>query len=1055
MSSVPSKTKLFQFPEVAVVEASAGSGKTYTLAKRYLQLLLSRELHNESIPIRNILALTFTNKAAFEMKSRILEFLKALALEAMPGVQKDNILKPLNTNDKSASVKSYRIMEDLIHNYNFFQVQTIDKFINALLSGCAFKIGLTANFRIKTNSRDYLEYSLAQLIDRAPHDKETMNLFRTFLNNYLYLENRSGWFPKQDMLEIIYTLFAEHNHYGKDFLKSNITLEDLMKRKKNILQQLRLLHENLPEGTDQRFVKSLDQFLKNHVKGFDVDSLSDYLARVEIPVKKGVDVSGEVHELWQTINSGIHHLCEEEAVALFNPYISIFEQVWEGFIAKSAKDDVLFLEELNKKAGLLFDEDRVTVEELYYRLATRFHHYLLDEFQDTSRLQWRNIEEMAREALSTGGSLFYVGDRKQAIYGFRGGDVSLFDELKDKFSDYNVHVDVLTTNWRSQKAIVDFNNAVFHSENLKRFIDEKESLEQAKSSKGTVVFSKDDRAEIERIYSKAHQVCLEHHHEGYVSAEFIDAERKEERDEIIRAKLIALVSDLKHRFAYKDIAVLSRGNFELEQMTNWLLEEGIPVESERTSNIKENPLMEELVSFLKFLDSPIDNIAFADFIIGDIFTSACRLSKEEMHEFIFSQRTRLKNEKDFYLYTAFREKFPQLWQSRIEEFFHHVGLYPLYEMLVSFYDCYKCLENFPQSQGFFMHFLELIKTNEEEHADINSFLTYFDELLGEDLYVNVTNHDTIRMLTIHKAKGLEFPVVILPFLGMDVQVGKSNSNHQQSYILRKEDDGVRLLRLKQKYFQYSDDLYQVYADEYKGAFLSELNNIYVALTRAQKELYIFIPRKSGAAFNLVNLLIPETMAKLGRQVDYAKRKAEDSEIMRIPTSPYYDWIQFLKNEFLIGDAVLFRGERKRGEIIHFMLSTIGNLLEQKKDEALAQALAKARCQFPTIEDWKNFSGVVERIISTKDLQDFFEVKEGELFTEREIVNSQGHPKRIDRLIIKRSEVWVIDYKSRSDDAGRQQIQLKEYMQLVGELYPQHQVKGWLVYLDELTKVEIN
>ena len=138
--------KTFHFPEVRVVEASAGSGKTYALAKRYVQLLLNPRLAQEQVPVRNILAITFTNKAAFEMKARILDFLKRIALEKLSVDAQKDILSPIQITAEAASAKAYTIMEDIIHHYNFFQVQTIDSFINALLSGCSFKIGLSANF---------------------------------------------------------------------------------------------------------------------------------------------------------------------------------------------------------------------------------------------------------------------------------------------------------------------------------------------------------------------------------------------------------------------------------------------------------------------------------------------------------------------------------------------------------------------------------------------------------------------------------------------------------------------------------------------------------------------------------------------------------------------------------------------------------------------------------------------------------------------------------------------------------------------------------------------
>jgi len=431
-------SKIFHSPEVRVVEASAGSGKTYALAKRYVQILLDPHLKLEEVPIRNILALTFTNKAAFEMKSRILEFLKIIAFEQLSDVQEEEILRPLGLDKAKASQRAYNIMEGLIRHYNFFQVQTIDKFINTLLSGCAFKIGLTANFQIRTDAREYLQYSLDQMIDNSRFDKSLLNIFTGFLDNYLYLEERRGWFPKEDILAIVYALFMQSNAYGYDFQQSPFSPEDLIEKKRKILKKMKTLNEGLSVGTHKGFLKSFSAFLEKSQKSFDIDSVSDYFARESLPVRANTKVSAKQQKLWTQIRDQLIQLCHQEAYSLFNSYVQIFNHVSDGVKEQSAKDDCLFLGELNKKALALFDENFITVEELYYRLAARFRHYLIDEFQDTSRLQWRNLETMIEEALSTEGTLFYVGDKKQAIYGFRGGEVELFDDVRQKFKSAEV-----------------------------------------------------------------------------------------------------------------------------------------------------------------------------------------------------------------------------------------------------------------------------------------------------------------------------------------------------------------------------------------------------------------------------------------------------------------------------------------------------------------------------------------------------------------------------------------------------------------------------------------
>ncbi|MDZ4243183.1 MAG: 3'-5' exonuclease, partial [Candidatus Omnitrophota bacterium] len=662
------------------------------------------------------------------------------------------------------------------------------------------------------------------------------------------------------MLAILKALFTQFNHYGLDYRDSPVGSAELIKLRHTVLKNIKNLHSELDgDNIDKRFINSLDNFVKTHDTSFDIDTLSSYFEREDLPVKKGGKAPDRLHKAWDKIRKDLKRICEDEAFSLFNPYVHIFQQALAAFETIATKEDVLFLEELNRKASQLFKQGDISVGELYYRLATRFRHYLLDEFQDTSRLQWKNIEPMASEALASGGSLFYVGDKKQAIYDFRGGDVELFDEIRTGLKDYNVQLETLTKNWRSQKEVVEFNNAVFSAENLRGFISRKEAFEAEKKKKGQVVFSEEDLTVVEQAFGNSLQTCKNENTGGYVKVEHLDVDKKDERDEALRERIVPLIKDLSRRFTLSDIAILTRNNKEVERVTGWLLAENIFVESERTSNVRENPVIQEIVSLLKFLNSPIDNLSFAQFLLGESFRKAngdmfpspkgTGTCPQNMHDFLFSIRPRIKGEKDFYIYMAFREQYPEQWQGLFEEFFKNVGLYPMYEMTVSIYNRFQLLKNFPEYQGFLMRFLELIKREEEDHSDIASFLEYFDELEGDDLFVHVTDTEAVKVLTVHKSKGLEFPVVILPFLGMNVQVGEGAGDNQQSYVLQKEADSVRLLRLKSKYYNYSDELYAIYAREYKKNFLSELNNIYVALTRPQYELYVFLSNKVGQHHN--------------------------------------------------------------------------------------------------------------------------------------------------------------------------------------------------------------
>ncbi|MGE0268976.1 MAG: UvrD-helicase domain-containing protein [Candidatus Omnitrophota bacterium] len=1052
---VSDKTKkVFSGPEVRVVEASAGSGKTYALAKRYVQLLLCQDLTQLRAPTQNILALTFTNKASFEMKERILYFLKGIALSQLTKNDLDNILVPLGITPKDAEKTAFLTMESIIHHYHFFQVQTIDKFINSLLSGCAFKVGLTANFKIKTTALDYLEYSLDRLIDQASVDQEILAMFERFLDNYLYIENRKGWFPKKDILSVIKSLYDQNNIYGFSYIQSQLSIRQLNEFKIKVLEQIKTLASILPEKTNAAFRKSIERFVGEYDYGFDIDNVPNF-SNQDPPLNKGAEALPEFYDLWSVIQKGLQRVCKNEAYSLYNPYIEVFEKVMQAFYKKSSKDDVLFLEELNKKARNLFDEQGVTVEELYFRLATRIEHYLFDEFQDTSRLQWSNIRLLPEEALSSGGTLFYVGDRKQAIYGFRGGDIGLFDEVKEEFRDF-IRQEPLVNNFRSQKAIVEFNNTVFSKQNLNRFIQLKEAREKEKKTKNSVEFFGEDYRKLTSLFETSQQTFRADYTKGYVNIEAVYAETKAENDDLTKEKVKELMKELSKRFEWKDIAILARNNSQVEIITTWLLEENIAVDSERTSNVKDNRRIHEVIFLLKFLSSPIDNVSFAMFILGEIFIKSSGIRFEELQSFIFKRRASFSKQKNFYLYQDFRKEYPDLWKEYFEEFYKNVGLFPLYELVISIYEKFKCLQYFYADQGYFMLFLELIQKREEEHADVASFFDYFENLAGEGLYVQMSGVNAVRVMTIHKSKGLEFPVVIIPYLTIDINVGARSNESAQSYVLRKDKEHLRLLRLKKSYYNYSDELYSIYREEYIKSLFSELNNVYVALTRASHELYGFIPKKVGQSYNIVNFLIPENLVQSGVRASYTARKDPDFSLsLPLDCADYKSWIHFLGDEYLAAEQTHTYQARLQGAITHHILSNIGNVKGKLIDQVIQSALERSIHEFGRFDGVDGYKTKIREIITCTLLKKFFDVDSGEIFTEKEVVDWYGNTSRIDRIVIKEQEIWIADYKSSKSEAELDTEQIRRYMKILKSIYPRHRISGYLIYLDQLLLEEIN
>ena len=347
--------------------------------------------------------------------------------------------------------------------------------------------------------------------------------------------------------------------------------------------------------------------------------------------------------------------------------------------------------------------------------------------------------------------------------------------------------------------------------------------------------------------------------------------------------------------------------------------------------------------------------------------------------------------------------------------------------------------------------LELIKKQEEESVNIASFLDFFEQARDDELSVNAAGGDSMKVTTIHKSKGLEFGVVIIPFLEMDVQVGSRGSQGGVSYVVSGEEDSIRLLRLKKTYAMYSKELKERYRREYNESFIDELNTIYVAFTRAKNELYVFIPKKVSNKSNVANYLIPPENPERGRMVDYKdKGQKEKTVLTELPPSEYKDWIHILKDEFIDEARLKKRQNLLRGQLLHAVLSFIGNLVGENKDRAVEKARETVGLHFPFADDLADCGLTVKRLLEKPQFKPFFFIEDGTVWQEREIVDSAGLTRRMDRLIVKEKEVWVADYKSARDDPRAHREQIKEYVRLIKDLYPGRQVKGFLIYLDDLS-----
>ncbi len=1038
---------LTQKPSVTVVEASAGSGKTYALAQQYLTLLLSPDFASQKIILRSILAITFTNKAMIEMKERILELLKKLALGQFSSVQEErNLLEKIGLKKEQAQQSASQIIEMIIAHYNFFQIQTIDSFVNALLSGCAFSIGRSASFRIRKDYAKELSYCLDLVIEEALVNKEIYNFFEEFLEHYLFVENRMSWFPKKDIIRLMHSFFTLGNRSGRFFKLSSGESATVIKLKKRIFSQIRDFLGSIPEGFNIREKNSIKTFVEESKDIFDISDLPGVFKKESMPFHKDKSPDSSLLRKWISLRAELVRLMELDSTVFYNPYIKLFALL-SGFLETfSQREDVLFLEELNRTAQKLFDPGGISLAEIYYRLALRFRHYLIDEFQDTSILQWENFRVMVEEALATGGSLFYVGDKKQAIYRFRGGEVGLFDAVARQFSCFSVTRMSLTKNYRSQKTIVEFNNCIFAPENLERFLQEAQIQEELACLSGA-------QKEILDIFSDASQIPQEENSQGYVSVQHITESTHTERDQLIRSKITHLLSELSSRFHSRDIAFLCRDNNEVELVSSWLLEAGFSVESEKTLNITENFLVKEVVLFLKFLHSPVDDLSFAGFIRSSFFCQAAGVSENEIADFIFRSHACAMFPAQA-LYRLFRKNYSVIWENYIEEFFKKVGFISVYELVVSICWRFSITSIFPNEQAFLMGFLEIIQEKEDEYVDLGGFLDYLESLPVESKYLNGLVSDSIKVLTIHKSKGLEFPVVVIPFLRMEINP-ESTSHDAAAFIDEHVLAEFGLMRITKVHRAYSPLLQKIYAEAYKKACVDELNALYVALTRAQRELYIFIPPKSGRSNNKAIFLMPKEKLEYGTKVVYPDRKKSQAQTLcLVEPVVQYDWIHIVQGEFDSSDFFLRRNQIQQGILQHMLLAQLGDCAKGNLKFTIAAAVESVVQRYPWVD--KAESNVfLERILHEENLHQFFYLSSGVVFCEKEVTDARGDLKRIDRLILLEQEVWIIDYKSSFQEEAARRKQIREYRTIIQAMYSGFLVRCFFVYLDSLTAEEFH
>ncbi len=1055
MSFLISDTDI-DFPHYVILKASAGAGKTRALTNRYVQFLLSERIPNNKL--KNILAITFSNNAARVMKERILEVLKRLYQKEENTIGEFSNL--LSIDRERLSQKAENAIEEILNNYSDFRVKTIDSFMATLFKASSTDLGYTPDFEITMNNNEILTYAFELFMRDAKEGSSRLkNLIEAtdLLSEFRTDKSAYVWDAPKEILKTFKEFYKKESstlkrfYYNKDLLNKKAAIE---KDLKNIMERIisSVNNSDLERSGSCKIFDEFQEIIEKRKFQLLLDRGITYLP-VKKP-KKGpskIDCYNEISSLWEEFQKYVEEFVFFYSMTYYYPYYEIYNDYREVLDKVRLKEGKVFIEDITKIIGGFLSD---MVPDVYFRLSERIYHFLIDEFQDTSQLQWHNLYPLIENSLSVKGSLFVVGDTKQAIYTFRNADYRIMKELEnnDIFPAAKKIVAELDINYRSGGRIVEFNEEVFK----KRLPLNNEYKDAIKS--GLTDFRQYPRGEKEN--------------KGYVELKIIDpstisspsGERinngNDQTDEG-KSYLFEIIDDLlKRGYSLRDIAVLSYDNQSVIKLSQWLNEKDIEILSYSSLDLRKRKISDELLALLKFLDYPLDNFSFAVFLKSTIylnFLSSLQHSaiKPEVDKFLIKYRD-LKEP----LYKAFEKEYPDIWQRDFAELFRLTGYLPIYDLLSMAITRFRVFETIPEEEATFIKLLEL--ANYFEGKGLSSIKDFVEFLSGDgedekvwDISMPV-EADAVRLMTVHKAKGLEFPVVIF-------YMDKSEPPPKGFYFVE-DGENFSVMRLNEELVKKSERLMAIKERISLEQKIEKLNTLYVALTRAEEELYVFTSLKNnkkekafaelvfdGDSFTLGNKLTPEEVALI---------KASKKE--RLPDS-FSITHSFMEEGFPVEEGEIHIEEKQRGEVIHKVLSYI-DYLEVTGDnnsfclpEKIKERIDRLNRETVWKVRYEDIEVILKALLIGPLRMYYIPAPQRTVRNEVEFTSPTGALFRMDRVVIDRDSVTVIDYKTghpTEEEHSRNEEQVRHYKSLLRDVYRDKSVKGYLYYLDLDRVVEV-
>jgi len=1066
-----------------IYRSSAGAGKTHTLVSEYLKLALD---HPEGFA--QILAVTFTNQATQEMKQRILAYLHNLA-QGIPSPVAEALLQDKGWSRGVLQSRAQAVLSNILHQYARFSVSTIDSFFQKIIRGFAQELGLQSGFRIELEQGHVMATIIDDLVAAASEDQQLQQWLVEFAEDKLL--NGKPWNFKHELAVLGQELFTEsfgvHEHQLVQVISDPTTLRRFLR---DLYQHITYFEHKL-QGLGQQALTIIQQAgLVVNDFAYGNSGVAGYLAglvakRKWTPSQRALQALQRVEAWYSRASDKRERIvkvvqdelkpCLQETVNFYDAHHRTYHTALEvrhfiyafGIVTQllarlndyRAAHNVMLVSDAALFLRKIIAENETPF--VYEKIGAFYKHFLIDEFQDISGFQWQNFKPLIENSLNEGLPSLVVGDVKQSIYRWRGGDWRLLLTQLEKDIGRTTVV-TLDQNWRSKQHIVDFNNSFFTTVAatlVQHLTDELAMLEDP-------ALKKDLMAQVQQLgtaYQEVHQQLPPQRvqaDKGYVNITFLedaaDNEMPQSWREVSKARLPLLIEALQQDgVALKDIALLVRSNAEGRDLFRTLLAHQhspqaqpgcrYDVISSESLYLGYHPWVNLLINALKCLVQEEAPLAQAE--LRYLYqVHVLQAAPATLHDCFQAEEGAAPLPEEFVSQRLYLQQLP---------------LYELIEALISLFQLHQAA-----AIPFLQAFQDVVLAfSAKEVADIRSFLDWWEERGYRHTLPRVVEQDAMTLMTIHQAKGLQFKVVILPFCAWDLD----HHVHRPPTLWCATDvapfAAFPVLPVRYTHRLKNTVYVRAYYEERMQAYLDHLNLLYVAFTRPEDRLYVFAQRPIKVAPKTTSDLLYQTF--LPTQELATAPKAWDccwditTGVLEIGTTQslslaqpggqatatnlqqYFtnNWLQqHVQNYLSPSEAVEpWTAQASYGKLVHRILAQLTSM------EAWPVVLAALQeAEGIGHQEVAQLEQQLTALFSHPQVKSWFN-SDWEVKKEAAILTPSGKVFRPDRVLLQPGRAVVIDFKT-----GEQQVhhaqQIQAYAALLSAM-GYAQVEGYLLYTE--------